>query len=97
MQPIRGRIVAAPNQYARSDMLRTILLLIALVILVGIVLVATNVVDLRRESNGALTVKTNDVTVGTTTRNVTMPVVKTEERQVEVPSISVANSQANGQ
>jgi hypothetical protein len=78
-------------------MLRTLLLVIALIVIIGIALVATGVVDLTRDSNGAVTVKTNDVTIGTQPANVSVPDVSMKTRQVEVPSISVANSQSNGQ
>jgi hypothetical protein len=78
-------------------MLRTLLLLIALVVLVAIALVWTGVIDVNQQSNGAVSIETKDVEVGTTVTNVQVPVVKTETRQVEVPSVSVENSQANGQ
>lgn len=67
-------------------MLRTLLLLIAFVVILGIVLVATHVINLSQDANGTVTLKTNDVSVGTTTANV----------QVPLPTVSVGN-QANGQ
>ena len=51
-------------------MLRTFLLLIALLIVIGIALVYTGVIDIGRNSNGSVTIETQDVEVGTTTRNV---------------------------
>lgn len=86
--------------------MRTLLLLIAFVLLVGVVLVATGVIHLSRDQggnitlktpdvtinsadgNGSVTLKTDDVTVGTTPTNVQVPVVRTETRQVEVPSVT---------
>jgi preprotein translocase subunit SecF len=78
-------------------MLRTFLLLIALLILIGIVLVATGYVNLNQRSDGGVSIQTKDVDVGTTTRNVQVPVVVMENRQVSVPDVAVQNSQANSQ
>ena len=78
-------------------MLRTLLLIVALVVIIGIVLVATGVVHLNRDANGNVTVTTNPVTIGTETRNVTVPVVRTETRQIETPSVTVGNAAANAQ
>ena len=78
-------------------MLRTLLLIVALVVIIGIVLVATGVVPLNRAANGNVTVTTTPVTIGTETRNVTVPVVRTETRQIETPSVTVGNSAANAQ
>jgi len=72
-------------------MLRTLLLVVALVLIVGIVLVATHVINLSQDANGTVTLKTNDVSVGTTTTNVQVPVVRMENREVSVPAVSVAN------
>ena len=76
--------------------MRTLLLLVALLLIIGVVLVATGVVNLSRDSNGALTVSTENVTIGSTPTNVTVPEVTLRERQVETPTITVGN-QANGQ
>lgn len=76
--------------------MRTLLLLVALLLLIGIVLVATGVVNLSRDANGNLSVTTEKLSVGTTPANVTVPVVGTETRQVQVPSVTVGN-QANSQ
>ena len=76
--------------------MRTLLLLVALLLIIGIVLVMTGVVNLSRDGNGALTVSTENVTIGTTPANVTVPEVSLKERQVEVPSVTVGN-QTNGQ
>ena len=78
-------------------MLRTLLLIVALIVIIGIVLVATGVVHLNRDGNGAVTVTANPVTVGTEPRNVAVPVVVTENRQIQVPVVSVGNGQANAQ
>ena len=78
-------------------MLRTLLLVVAFVVVIGIALIALGVVSLNRGSDGTVTLETKDVEVGTTTTNVSVPVVRTEERQVEVPSIGVANESGNGQ
>ncbi len=75
-------------------MLRTLLLVVALVILIGIVLVATGIVHLNRDANGNVTVTANPVTVGTENRTVQMPVVTMENRQVPIPVVSVGNGQA---
>jgi preprotein translocase subunit SecF len=76
--------------------MRTLLLVVALLLIIGIVLVATGVVNLSRDANGNLSVTTEKVTVGKTSANVTVPVVGTETRQVDVPSVTVGN-QANSQ
>ena len=78
-------------------MLRTLLLLIAFVILIVLALVYTGYINLNRNADGSVSIETKDVQVGTTTANVQMPVVKTETRQVEVPSVAVTNDQANNQ
>jgi hypothetical protein len=77
-------------------MLRT-LLLVALVVIAGIALVATGVIQLNRDAGGNVTVTANPVTVGTENRTVQVPVVRMEERQVQTPTVSVGNAQANGQ
>ena len=78
-------------------MIRTFLLFIALLIVIGIALVYSGWISPNRNADGSVTVETKDVSVGTTTRNVQVPVVKMETRQVEVPSVGVENSQANTQ
>ena len=78
-------------------MLRTLLLLIVFVILIVIALVATGVVNLRQGQDG-VSIETKDVEVGTTATNVQLPVVRIENRQVELPSVSVEDgNQANAQ
>jgi hypothetical protein len=79
-------------------MLRTLLLFIVLLIVIGIGLVALGFVNLRQDSNG-VSIQTSDVEVGTTTTNVQLPVVRMEDRQVEVPRVGVENeaAPANGQ
>ncbi len=77
--------------------MRTILLVIALLIVIGIALIYFGAVNLRQDGSG-VTLETRDVQVGTETRNVQVPVIKMETRQVEVPSVGVENSAAaNGQ
>ena len=78
-------------------MLRTLLLIVALVLIIGIVLVATGVIHLNRDGNGAVTVSANPVTVGTENRVVQVPVVTMENRVVQVPAVTVGNGQANAQ
>jgi preprotein translocase subunit SecF len=96
MQPILALHRYARNPSSARIAMRTLLLLIALLLIIGIVLVATGVVNLSRDSNGAISVTTENVTIGTTPANVTVPVVGTETRQVDVPSVTVGN-QANQQ
>ena len=80
-------------------MLRTLLLLIALLIVIGIALVAVGVITLNRGSDGGVTIETKDVEVGTTATNVQLPVVRMENRKVELPSVGVedGNQQVNAQ
>ena len=79
-------------------MLRTLLLLIALLVLIVIGLIATGYLNLNRGTDGSLSITTSDVKVGTTTTNVQVPAVRMEDRKVEVPSITVENDdQANNQ
>ena len=75
-------------------MIRTLLLIVALVLIIGIVLVATGVVHLNRDGNGAVTVTANPVTVGTENRTVQVPVVTMENRTIQTPVVSVGNAQA---
>ena len=77
--------------------MRTILLLIAFVVVIGMALVWTGVINLNRGSDGSVSIETKDVRVGTTTTNVQVPVVKTETRQVEVPSVTTTNGSGNAQ
>ena len=79
-------------------MLRTLLLVVALVLIVGIVLVATGVIHLNRDAGGNVTVSANPVTIGTENRTVQVPVVTMENRTIQTPVVSVGNGQAaNGQ
>ena len=75
-------------------MLRTLLLLIALLVLIAIGLVALGIINLSPSGQGGVTIETRDVEVGTTEANVQMPVVRLENRKVEVPSLGVENAQA---
>ena len=70
-------------------MLRTLLLLIALLVLIGIALVAFGAINLRQGSDGTVEIETKDVEVGKTVTNIQVPVVRMENRQVEVPSVGV--------
>jgi hypothetical protein len=78
-------------------MLRTLLLIVALVVIIGIVLVATGVVHLNRDAGGNVTVTANPVTVGSENRTIQVPVVTMENRTVQTPVVSVGNGQANTQ
>jgi hypothetical protein len=73
-------------------MLRTLLLIVALLIVVAIGLVATGVVDLRQTQQAqapGYEVKVNDVDLGTTTANVALPSVEMKSKQVELPAVRV--------
>ncbi|TMJ16382.1 MAG: hypothetical protein E6G94_04460 [Alphaproteobacteria bacterium] len=85
-------------------MLRALLLLIAVAILVVIGLVWLNVIDVSqyREAKAPTVVagqapgydvKVNPIQVGTTTTNVSVPTVEMQTKQVEVPAVTVGNSQ----
>ena len=82
-------------------MIRTILLLLALVILAVIALAYTGFINLRQTQQAQAPkyeVDVKEVGIGTTTQNVTVPTVGTETRQVEVPTITVSDgNQANAQ
>ena len=75
-------------------MLRTLLLVVALVLIIGIVLVATGVVHLNRDASGNVTVTANPVTVGTQNSTIQVPVVTMENRTIQTPTVSVGNGQA---
>ena len=75
-------------------MLRTLLLVVALVVIIGIVLVATGVVHLNRDANGNVTATVNPVTVGTQNSTIQVPVVTMENRTIQTPVVSVGNGQA---
>jgi hypothetical protein len=77
--------------------MRTILLLIAFVVLIVMALVWTGYINLNRHDNGSVSIDAKSVEVGTTSTNVQVPVVKMETRQVEVPSVAVTNGQGNAQ
>ena len=78
-------------------MLRTLLLLIALVVVIAMALIWTGYINLNRHQDGSVSIDAKSVQVGTTTQNVQVPVVRTETRQVEVPSVAVTNGQGNAQ
>ena len=77
-------------------MLRKFLLLVAVLVLAGIGLVWANIIDLNynRDAESPLEVRVNPVEVGTTNTTVTVPVMKTETRQVQTPSLSVQDGNA---
>ena len=75
-------------------MLRTLLLIVALLILIGIALVGFGAINLSRDSNGTVQIETKDVEVGTTETNVQVPVIRMENRTVEVPSVGVEDDVA---
>ena len=83
-------------------MLRKLLLLVAVLVVAAIGLVWANIIDLNynRSAESPFEVRVNPVEVGTTNSTVTVPVVKTETRQVQTPSLSVQDGdpqQANKQ
>jgi hypothetical protein len=75
-------------------MLRTLLLIVALLILIGIALVAFGAINLRQGSDGTVQIETKDVEIGKTVTNVQVPVVRMENRQVDVPSVGVEDDVA---
>jgi hypothetical protein len=81
--------------------MRALLLLLALVILIGIALVYTNVISLRQTQEAQapkFDLKVKEVQVGTTTTNVQVPAVEMKTKQVEVPNITLSDgNQANAQ
>jgi hypothetical protein len=76
-------------------MLRTLLLLVAFVVLIGLALVYFGVINVTQNGNGSVSVQSRSVEVGTTKANVQVPVVRTETRLVDVPSVAVGNGQGN--
>ncbi|MEA3051763.1 MAG: hypothetical protein QOG72_666 [Sphingomonadales bacterium] len=80
-------------------MLRSILLIVALLILALIVAVWLGLVDLNQTQTAQapkFEVKVNPVQVGTTTANIQTPTVEMKTKQVDVPTVSVGD-QANQQ
>jgi hypothetical protein len=80
-------------------MLRIILFVIILLIVIGLVLVSFGIINLHQGPDGGVSIRTSDVEVGTTTTNVQLPVVRMEDRTVEVPKVGVEsdNQQVNVQ
>jgi hypothetical protein len=78
-------------------MLRTLLLIVALLILIGIALVAFGAINLRQGSDGTVQIETKDVEIGKTVTNVQVPVVRMENRQVDVPSVGVEDDVARNE
>ena len=84
MQPKLVPVVTPPNPILESDRLHGFgpcCSLLALVVIIGIVLVATGVVHLNRDAGGNVTVTANPVTVGTENRTIQVPVVTMENRR----------------
>ncbi|MGZ8337550.1 MAG: hypothetical protein ACXWU1_12895 [Allosphingosinicella sp.] len=79
-------------------MLRTLLLFIVLLIVLVIALVGFGVINLRQDSDG-VAIETRDVEFGTTPADVEVPVVRMENRTLEVPNIEVndGNQAVNAQ
>ena len=77
-------------------MLRTLLLFIAFLIVLVIALVGFGVINLRQGQDG-VAIETRDVEHSTEPVNLEEPVVTTENRTLEVPSLQVTdtNQQAN--
>ena len=75
-------------------MLRTLLLIVALLILIGIALVGFGAINLTRGSNGSVQIETKDVEIGKSVTNVQVPVVRMENRQVDIPSVGVEDDVA---
>jgi ABC-type phosphate transport system auxiliary subunit len=73
--------------------MRAFLMLVALLALIAIGLVYFGIVTVQSRQNG-LTVEAHGVEVGTTTRNVQVPVVRMENRQVAVPRVGVSSEAA---
>ncbi len=73
-------------------MLRTVFLIIAFLLLIAILLVATGFINLNRSGDGSLSMSTSDVTVETTTTNVQLPAVRMEERKLQVPTVVVEDN-----
>src|SRR3954447_23987531 len=68
--------------------MRTILLVIALLIVIALALVWTGVINLNRNANGSVSIETRDVEGGTSKAKVQLPVGGREARQVDVRSVA---------
>lgn len=75
--------------------MRTFLLLIALLVVIAIALVATGAVNVFQRDNGSVAIQPRGVVIGTTPTNVSVPVVRMENQQVEVPNVAVTNGQSD--
>ena len=82
-------------------MIRTLLLLVALVILAVIALTYTGFINLRQTQQAQAPkyeVDVKEVGIGTTTTNVQVPTVEMKTKQVELPTVTVSDgNQANAQ
>jgi hypothetical protein len=78
-------------------MLRKLLLLIVLIIVLLIALVGFGIINLRQGSDGTVAIETRDVEMGTTSTNIQVPVVRMEERKVELPSVGLQGNDTNSQ
>lgn len=71
-------------------MLRAILLIVALLIVLALGAVATGLVDVTKPADQPkITVKVNDVDVGTAPANVQMPSLGTTTKQIELPAVTI--------
>jgi hypothetical protein len=78
-------------------MLRTILLIVAFVIILAIGAVAVGLVDVTQPQQAkapGISIRVNDVDVGTAPANVQMPTVGTATRQIELPQVTIDKSAA---
>src|SRR5690606_7299914 len=80
--------------FGEESPMRTLLMLILLLILVGLLLVYFGVITVRGDDSNVL-LQRHDVELGTSVRNVEVPVVRMENRQVAVPSLDVDNAPAD--
>jgi hypothetical protein len=90
-----GRCLSEP--IGEVIMIRTLLLLIALLIIIAIALVATGAVNVFQRSDGTVAIQPKGVDIGSSTTNVSVPVVRMEDKQVSVPNVAVTNGQGNAQ
>ena len=74
-------------------MLRTILLLIALLLLIVLGLVWAGVIQLREQPGGGVAVETSDVEVGTTSRNLQVPLPTVDVKDGNQAAPQPANQQ----
>ena len=81
-------------------MLRTLLMIVALLILLAIGAVWLGLIDLNQTQNAQapkFEVKVNPVSVGTTTANIQTPTVEMKTKQVDVPTVKVGDGDTANQ